>query len=184
MAEQGSVIGHAVILVDFIKEKQIRKFAEVGVWKGGTCKRILKTTADILHEYWAVDPWEVMDETFEGASRTQRRRTKFDWDEYHKHACSLMLYFQQLRVLRTTSELASSIFEDKYFDLVYLDAIHTFSHVDADIGFWLPKVKDGGYIAGHDYGSHRWPGVEEAVTKWFGKDIRLWEIDQVWMKQV
>jgi hypothetical protein len=173
---------HNVILIDFIKENKIRKFVEVGVWKGWSCKRILRSTAGILEEYWAVDPWEVMDD--EGTSRTQRRRTKWNWDEYHKHTCSLMLYFPQLKVLRTTSEQASTIFADKYFDLVYIDAIHTFKCLNADIGYWLPKIKTGGFIGGHDYGSHRWPGVEEAVTKWFGKDIQLWEVGQVWIKKV
>jgi hypothetical protein len=42
-------------------------------------------------------------------------------------------------------------FDDGYFDLIYIDADHNFDSVVNDINSWLPKVKKGGVISGHDF---------------------------------
>ena len=55
------------------------------------------------------------------------------------------------------------------FDLVFLDADHSFEGVTADLAAWEIRVKAGGWIGGHDY---RNPdprfrfGVTEAVDAW------------------
>ena len=178
--KQATIRGHSFVLIDILKEEKFKKFAEIGVWKSGSTKRILHNI-DFLEEYWAIDPWDLMPD----GSRTQRRRTIDRWDDYYKYCCGLIIHFPQLRVLRLTSEDAATIIPDGYFDMVYIDAVHTFEHVFADIGFWLPKVREGGLISGHDYGSHRFVGVKEAVDKWFGEEnIKVWDIDQVWVKRV
>lgn len=42
-------------------------------------------------------------------------------------------------------------FEDDSLDGVYIDADHKEAAVRADLAAWVPKVKKGGFIAGHDY---------------------------------
>ena len=46
----------------------------------------------------------------------------------------------------------------------------------ADIHAWLPKVKIGGFIGGHDYGNIAEPlnGVQKAVDEIFGGDKRIY----------
>jgi hypothetical protein len=44
--------------------------------------------------------------------------------------------------------------------LVFIDADHTYESITSDIQSWLPKVKVGGIISGHDY-NH--PPVKQAV---------------------
>ena len=56
-----------------------------------------------------------------------------------------------VRVIKEFSKGASQLFPDEYFDLVYIDANHTYQGVSADLEIWLPKVKRGGLLAGHDY---------------------------------
>jgi len=46
-------------------------------------------------------------------------------------------------------------------DFVYLDADHSEAEVTADIMAWLPKVRPGGVLAGHDFNL---PGVKAAVS--------------------
>lgn len=45
----------------------------------------------------------------------------------------------------------SKQFEDNSIDLVFIDGDHRYSSVVKDIKSWFPKVKKGGFIAGHDY---------------------------------
>ena len=70
----------------------------------------------------------------------------------------------QLHAIRSTSIEAAEVYPDDWFDVVYIDAAHDYDSVRADIDTWLPKVKPGGMICGHDY-TAAWPGVIEAVDE-------------------
>lgn len=56
---------------------------------------------------------------------------------------------------------AAKTFSDGSLDAVFIDAEHTSEAVAADIAAWLPKVKPGGIIAGHDFD---YEGVKAAVS--------------------
>lgn len=47
---------------------------------------------------------------------------------------------------------AAKRFEDESLDFVFIDADHSDRAVREDIAAWLPKVKIGGLLCGHDYG--------------------------------
>jgi predicted O-methyltransferase YrrM len=63
---------------------------------------------------------------------------------------------------------AAKSYEDKSLDFVFIDANHDFEFVKQDIESWLPKIKPGGYIGGHDYSeSDGHKGVVKAVDEAF-----------------
>jgi hypothetical protein len=49
-------------------------------------------------------------------------------------------------------------------DFVYIDGLHDYDGVRADIAAWWPKMKSGGVFGGHDF-NVSWPGVIRAVTE-------------------
>lgn len=49
-----------------------------------------------------------------------------------------------------TSEAASVIMQDQVFDFVFLDGDHRYQYISQDIALWLPKVRPGGILGGHD----------------------------------
>jgi hypothetical protein len=53
-------------------------------------------------------------------------------------------------------------------------------HVKADILAWLPKIKSGGGLAGHDY---TWPGPRQSVDELF-PTTRVLIGPSSWMVQV
>lgn len=53
-------------------------------------------------------------------------------------------------VKSSTVEFLSNC-QDDYFDLVYIDADHSYNGVTNDLELSYQKVKIGGYICGHDY---------------------------------
>jgi len=84
--------------------------------------------------------------------------------------------------LKGYSSTMSRMFSNNFLDFVYIDARHDYHSVYNDINCWLPKVKKGGWIGGHDY-CKEWPGVMRAVNQCFGKPDRLFT-DTSWLKQV
>jgi predicted O-methyltransferase YrrM len=59
-----------------------------------------------------------------------------------------------------------NIFEDESFDVIYIDADHSYDSVIKDMKLYLPKIKNGGFLCGHDYDSIGWPGVVKAVDEY------------------
>ena len=53
--------------------------------------------------------------------------------------------------LQMSSIEASKLYLDESLDFVFIDADHETEGVTQDIEHWWPKVKIGGYLAGHDY---------------------------------
>jgi len=170
------------VLVKLILENRYEKIVEIGVWKSHTVQKILGSAAEkIIKEYWGVDWWLRPTDPIYGHYHT---RTQESWDRLHLKACKLMRDFPQLRILRTSSLEAVKIFPKRYFDLVFIDSDHFYEPLKQDIKNWLPLVRKGGMISGHDYGSKRFPGCTEAVDDCFGKDNITLHDYFVWTKKV
>jgi len=65
-------------------------------------------------------------------------------------------------------------------DFVWIDADHEYRQVKRDIDNYLPIVKDGGIIGGHDYHCSRALGVAQAVDEAFSKDMLRLGRDLTW----
>ena len=69
----------------------------------------------------------------------------------------------RVEIVQGFSTDAAQRYEDEFFDVVYIDADHTFASVFADLEAWAPKLKDGGRLMGHDYTDR-----PEALAQGFG----------------
>lgn len=58
--------------------------------------------------------------------------------------------YDNVEIIKNFSKYASFGFHDKSLDFVYIDGEHKHTAITEDIEHWLPKVKIGGYISGHD----------------------------------
>lgn len=54
---------------------------------------------------------------------------------------------------------------DNYFNYVYIDADHSYEAVKNDLKLSYKKIKNGGFILGHDYITPRFDGVVRAVNE-------------------
>lgn len=70
-------------------------------------------------------------------------------------------------------------FSDGFFDHIYIDGDHSRECVTKDIQNYLPKVKKGGFLSGHDYNKKLFPDLVEVVDKILGvvtvKPGTVWE---------
>ena len=82
-------------------------------------------------------------------------------------------------VPKTSKDFFASVSDRKdSFDLVYIDAIHTYEALMGDIRGALPLLKAGGTLAGHDYSPRHHPGVVEAANEAHGApDGRFYKLE-------
>lgn len=69
------------------------------------------------------------------------------------------------------------------YDMVFLDAMHTYQDVRDDIRRWMPRLRRGGWFVFHDYGHHDFPGVKQAVDERFGSLEHQREITLAWVQK-
>jgi hypothetical protein len=145
--------------------------AEIGVWRGALSSRVLEAHPSV--EVVLVDPWKAGkpgNPWYESGSK-MARRSQLELDRHRLEAISACSPWKaRVTELRMTSREAAVLVDSKSLDLVFIDADHSFTGVSLDIDLWLPKVKPGGYIGGHDYAAPRFPGVREAVHGKFRQD--------------
>lgn len=82
--------------------------------------------------------------------------------------------------IRTRSTHAAGFIRND-LDFVFIDAAHDYENCKADIVAWLPKVRSGGTIAGHDFDG-TFPGVMQAVKEVFGGSYSV--LGRSWIHRV
>jgi len=142
---------------------------EVGVWRCDIARRVLAAHKQV--HYVMVDPWS---KAYMPPNPRTDGMMQEDYDELHTFALGLAKLHQgRAAVHRCESVLASlKLHPQARFDVVFLDGDHTYKGVANDIGAWLPRVNEGGWIGGHDYGE-KFPGVKQAVDEAFGDRVEL-----------
>lgn len=150
------------LISKFIFENTYKNVAEIGVAEGGMAKKVIEKCTGALDCYIMVE-YLVTKRLY--AVMLETDMPGYLEQEYQKNPIALM---------RMSSEKSSKIIADKSLDLVFLDAQHEYDKVKQDIELWLPKVKDGGIICGHDYNPTNlflegFNGVGKAVSEIFGE---------------
>lgn len=90
---------------------------------------------------------------------------------------------ENVHFLRLPSALAARSFSDQSLDLVYIDGWHRVMPCIVDLLSWLPKLKPGGWIGGHDYTTGAYSEVIPAVRYVLGEPDHVFS-DSSWLKRV
>lgn len=146
---------------------------EVGVWRGALALRLLQARPQL--RLVLVDPWLSGSDnpawSDSGAALARCRSSEIE-AIYQGVVESVRPHRDRVRILRLTSLAAAAEIADGSCDAVFIDSDHSQEAVTADICAWLPKVRRGGWIGGHDYDHPRFPGVRAAV------DALLTDVEQ------
>ena len=150
-------------------------FVEVGTWKGRSAAYMAVEIANSNKniKFDCVDNWEYSD------IQTDIVEEKYN-NLYETFLDNIKPVKQYVNPIKKLSLDAAKDYKDSSLDFVFIDAAHDYDNVKADIEAWLPKLKKGGIIAGHDYADYA-PGLIKAVNEIFG-DVKSQE--QCWIKQL
>jgi hypothetical protein len=137
---------------------------EVGAWKGRSTSFLAVEIANSRKNItlYVVDTWE-------GSAEHKKAFPNIEFNNlYYTFINNMRPVEEYYFPLKISSEEASRKFKDNSLKFVFLDGSHEYEDVKKDIQNWLPKIKIGGVLAGHDYyvSQTDWfPGVKQAVNE-------------------
>jgi hypothetical protein len=137
---------------------------EIGVFRGRLSRDLLQQRKDL--RLTMVDQWS--NHGHDGAELKRRygeipfyvKYSPERWERIYRHVVNSNRFAaDRINIIRKSSLDAAKDIPDRSCDLVFIDADHTYEAVKADIQAWRPKVKPGGYLAGHDYDAPKEGGI-------------------------
>ena len=158
--------------IDYVKTRTtVERMVEIGSYQG-------ESTTLFAHifkpnELYSVDPFVNGYDDCDGSSTGDFTNVIHNFNERIKH-------FPCIKHIRDFSYGAVTQFEDDSLDFVYVDGDHTYDGVIRDIKLYLPKIKSGGFIAGHDLGKET---VTKAIRNQLG-EVDIYFEDSSWVIQV
>lgn len=160
------------VIAELVNQHGLHIGAEIGVAEG----RFTAALLDLCPEMHliAVDSFAPGYKTWMGTEWTAAQQSK----NRLKFEAVMKRYPARLGLLEMPSINAARWLAEE-LDFVFIDADHSYEAVKADIAAWRAKVREGGWITGHDYTPDRFPGVVRAVDESFA-DFDLGD-DCTWM---
>jgi predicted O-methyltransferase YrrM len=138
-------------------------FVEIGVWKGGSAAfmgvEILNSGKKLRYD--AIDCFVLTPEFW---------NTTEDIYEEAKTNLKPLTDLGVVNLIKSHSLDIVDTYKDGSLSLCFIDGSHRYQDVKDDIIAWLPKVKKGGILAGHDYINGNHPEVRIAADDVLGKE--------------
>lgn len=153
------------------------EIVEIGAWKGASTAYL---AVDIINS--GKDIKLTVVDTWKGSNGLEIEAENAEVSIFDQFKANLKPVegLLDMTFLQMPSVEAAKKFKNESLDFVFIDGNHDFQDVCDDIDAWLPKVKKGGIIAGHDYGTDPnvgFTGVNKAVNLKI-KEFQL--MGQVW----
>lgn len=140
-------------------------FVEIGAWMGrstaymgGLIKEAAEYNTPSPITFYTVDTWRgTGDDPHFGELLAKHSGDIYEAFLANMASCGVTEY---VHPIHATSSWAAASFQDASIDFIFVDGAHDYDSVHSDLTIWLPKLKVGGTMGGHDVG---FPGVDKAV---------------------
>ncbi len=168
----------ATAVLDRLEGIEFPVMAELGVFVAMMSRRLLARKD--LHLFM-VDSWSaVHSEEYHATNDFHAKLSTRKQEGFYLQSKNIAdQHPDQATILRYTTREAANHIADASLDLVFIDADHSYEGCRDDIKNWLPKVKPGGWLSGHDYENNTQDfkfGVTQAVDEYIaesGKKLEL-----------
>lgn len=130
--------------------------AEIGVCLGINSWYLLSECSNVT-KLFGIDHYEPYQEWDRPIGKSEQLRN------LSTLRANLPMLGDRFHFLHSDSQLAAEVIDDDHLDFVFIDGGHSMRQVLRDLDSWVPKVRQGGLIAGHDSNLF---SVNFAVTSW------------------
>lgn len=164
---------HATQILVWLEDYRNPVGAEIGVFRGRTSRTLLVGRGALT--LYLVDSWKATppDASYANTGDFHAALPQSEQDRHYEAAKAAVAFAgKRAKILRMSSVDAAKTFKGGSLDFVFIDADHSYDGCIEDIRAWLPKIKKGGFISGHDYDNVDFPlfGVKRAVDEFFWAD--------------
>jgi predicted O-methyltransferase YrrM len=154
---------------------------EIGCWRGRSSRAMVDNSSAVI---FAVDTWDDKAIGYPGwwtDRESSNKYSKPDW-LFKEYKDNLRDVSDRLQQFRMDSVSAARLMKQNMltFDMIFIDADHTYEGVRQDIINWRPLLKPGGIFCGHDYGHPQCPDVIPAVHS-LVKNVKVFET--IWREE-
>jgi hypothetical protein len=161
-------------MIIFTPPNSPEKYVEIGAWKG---KSVSYAAVEIINSgkiitIDSVDTWEGSPgEPVLMNDDSVKNNTLYD-----EFITNIEPVKHVVTPVKLPSVQAANMYADNSLFFVFIDGSHLYEAVKEDILAWLPKVKPGGFIGGHDIDqTEEFNGVRAAVDEIIGaRNIKLY----------
>lgn len=127
---------------------------ELGSFHGRSARAMLDNSEATL---WCVDSWTGI----ENPGPDHAVITEDDFFTFLRNTSDL---HHRMVILRMFTRQAAEVLDGLRFDMIFIDANHTYEAVKFDVTTFMPMVSPGGILCGHDYNIN-YPGCMKAVRE-------------------
>jgi hypothetical protein len=154
-------------IIEHTPSDSSEKFVEIGAWKGTSISyaavEIINSGKNITID--SVDTWEGSPGE-QDLMNDESIRNNTLHGEFIRNIEPVKHIVTPVKML---SVEAAKLYDDNSLFFVFIDGSHLYESIKADIIAWLPKVKSGGFIGGHDIDQpEEFNGVRKAVDELIG----------------
>lgn len=137
---------------------------EIGVWKADFGHGMLSQMPNL---HWiGIDPFVIYDE------KRRRMPNQNSWDAVFLRVQQKMRVFgERSELLRFSSQDAVDLVPDG-IDFLFIDGWHVYTQVMLEQELYVPKVRVGGIVSGHDYWYDPVKRAAHAYAERAGKAVR------------
>lgn len=167
---------HKEALADLVRSCGYRKqpeqdelqILEVGSWLGSTA--IAMADASCMARVHCVDTWQGSPSDLTGDQAKLAIEEEGENAVYKRFIANIgPRHNKTIFAWQGTSEEMAKKAWPKKFDLIFIDAEHTYEALKAQILEWWPHLAADGVMCGHDFLVHGYDGVGDAVRELFGE---------------
>ena len=136
-------------------------FVELGIWQGRSLSFMCEFLT-LLEKRLSVFAYDSFDPAYR-LGCPGKMTTSEQWRKHVEDTLAETSPWLKPTVVRANSWDAAALHEDGSVFAVWVDGCHTREAVIKDIEAWLPKIRPGGILAGHDLDHNHHPGVRQGL---------------------
>jgi len=167
-------------VLDRIPDDQPMTGIEVGVWRAILSRELLAARPFLrLH---LVDPWQTgkPGTPWWGSGSVMPARSQVEYERAYRRTIEVIDPWRERAIVhRTTSALLADDWSEP-LDFAFIDGDHSFEGCSIDIAGWIPHVRAGGWIGGHDWDKPERGQVTAAVLSFFDRDRIEVDSESTW----
>lgn len=130
----------------FCNESISPNILEIGVFKGEFLENIIKTC-----NISSIDAVDLFEGTQCSGDVNGNNIIEYNLESSFLELSEKYKDMPHVKIIKSDSSKYLSSVENNYYDIIYIDGDHSYEGVKKDLEASFEKVKDGGFIMGHDY---------------------------------